>query len=76
VIIYLILPLILIKIDSNDELADADLSVDNTGLIQNVEVLAVLSNDSDGDIEIKVCATEGRHRKMPAFINVYKLDLL
>ncbi len=43
---------------TNDESVDADLSVDNIGSAQTGDVLAVLSNDSDGDIESKVDTTQ------------------
>jgi len=52
---------------TNSESVDVDLSVDNIGHTRTSEVLAVLPNDSNGDIEIKVGTTEDSN--MPTYVN-------
>ena len=53
--------------NTNDESSIENLSVDNIGPAQTGEVLAVLSNDSDRDIESKFGTTEDG--SMPIYIN-------
>ncbi len=59
--------------NTNEQSSDADLSVGNIGPAQMGEVLAVLSNDSDGDIESKVGAT--KDGGMPTYINDADLSI-
>jgi len=53
--------------NTNDESINADLSVDNIGSAQVNADIAVLLNDSDGDIESKVGTTEDD--SPPTYIN-------
>ncbi|MGB2815134.1 MAG: LEPR-XLL domain-containing protein, partial [Dehalococcoidales bacterium] len=68
-------PIITLLVDdnTNDESVDADLSVDNIGLAQTGDVLAVLSNDSDGDIESKVGITEDDNP--PIYVNDAEINI-
>jgi len=59
--------------DTHEKSVDADLSIDNIDTTRPSEVLAVLSNDSDGDIEIKVGTTEDGN--MPIYINGANLSI-
>jgi hypothetical protein len=53
--------------NTNNESADADLNVDNIGSAQVNADIAVLSSDSNGDIESKIGTTEDG--SMPTYIN-------
>jgi len=53
--------------NTNDKSVDADLSVDNIGSAQVNGDIAVLSNDSSGDIESKVVTTNDG--SMPTYVN-------
>lgn len=59
--------------NTNEESVDADLSVGKIGSAHIGNVLAVLLNDSDGDIESKVGTTEDG--SMPTYINDSDLSI-
>jgi len=59
--------------NTNEQSSDVDLSVGNIGPAQIGEVLAVLSNDYEGDIENKVGTTEDGG--MPTYLNDADLSI-